>query len=153
MPKCKKDTAPTFCYLRIEKSVRQGQQWQHIAVYNNDVPAVPWNPTNDDISSQTVSWLIAKARKYAVPEFNNCRFERIEIVTWFYAKSENVTIILLEAMKKSMKTVRFTKRILLPLFLSANYSVTVVTVEMLPSRPTLQTARKRLYSFICPACR
>lgn len=36
--------------------------------------------------------------------------------------------------KNVLKTVRFAKRILLPLFLSANSSVTVVTVEMLPSR-------------------
>ena len=153
MSKCKKDTTPTFYYLLLEKSVRQGQQWQHIAVYNNDVPAVPWNPTNDDISSQTVSWLIAKARKYAVPEFNNCRFERIEIVTWFYAKQENRTIILLGDEKNVLKTVRFAKKDTAPTFSIIKLQRDSSDGRNVTVTPTLQTARKRLYSFICPACR
>ena len=47
----------------------------------NGVPAVPEIYANDDISSQTLNCSHKSYHNYAVPEFNNCRFERIEIVT------------------------------------------------------------------------
>ena len=42
----KKDTAPTFCSLRIDKTERQGQQWQHIAVKCYTERAVDKRPKN-----------------------------------------------------------------------------------------------------------
>ena len=47
----------------------------------NGVPAVPEIFVNADISSQTLNCSRNSSHNYAVPVINNCRFERIEIVT------------------------------------------------------------------------
>ena len=131
---CNKDTAPTF-FLRTLKCFVDSDSSGNILLHTvNDVPAAHEMFVNADISSQTLNCSHNSSHNYAVPEFNNCRFERIEIVTSFYAKLKIRTIILLRDHKNPLKTYQFAKGYCSHIFPFASDNVSVVTVELLLSR-------------------